>query len=147
MVSRYGCRCRPGNLHIDIRSVKRSETLSNDFYFSSNGFAILNARYKLIHLDLLDLVMMIIERQTAGGASTGSASGEAIERTSFLHKLLYRDCSLIRCRFHTFVYSDPITDTAVPTASKPESSVPSVSNSSEVRILRNDRVSSHKTLN
>ena len=138
MVSRYGCRCRPGNLHSDIRSDTRSETLSNDFYFSSNGFCIRNARYKLIRLDLLDHVMMIIERQAAGGASTGSASGEAIEPTSFLYILLYRDCSLIRCRFHTFVYLDPIADSAVPTASKPEPSVPSVSISSEVRILRND---------
>ena len=60
--------------------------------------------------------MMIIERQAAGGASTGSASGEAIEPTSFLHILLYRDCSLIRFRFHTFVYLDPIADTTVPTA-------------------------------
>ena len=31
--------------------------------------------------------MMIIERQAAGGASTGSASGEAIEPTSFLNVL------------------------------------------------------------
>ena len=82
--------------------------------------------------------MMIIERQAAGGASTGSASGEAIEPTSFLYILLYRDCSLIRCRFHTFVYLDPIADSAVPTASKPEPSVSSVSISSEVRILCND---------
>ena len=83
--------------------------------------------------------MMIIERQAAGGASTGSASGEAIEPTSFLHKLLYRDCSLIRCRFHAVVYLDSIADTAVPTASKPDPSVPSLSTSSEVRIMCNDR--------
>ena len=76
--------------------------------------------------------MMIIERQAAGGASTGSASGEAIEPTVVSRFLTNQ------MPFHTFVYLDPITDTDVPTASNPEPSVSSVSISSEVRILCND---------